>query len=298
MIDVSIIIVNYNTKKLILDCLSSIKRQTNNIEYEIIVVDNNSNDGSQEAISKEYPEIILIINKANNGFGKANNQGIKIAKGKYIFLLNSDTILLNNAIKIFYDWMEKYNKHNQIGAIGSILLNENLKENLSYGFFPKTSDLFVKEFLFINKIFKKNKIKKVNNVGKMNDSFEVDYITGADLFIPKTVIQDIGLFDEKFFMYYEETDLQFRMKQRNYLRKIIKGPKIIHLESKSTNIKINKLKLLEKSKIIYFEKNEKNKIKLFLLKKFYILIRISKTLFQKNFTKKEKIEYIKFLLGL
>jgi hypothetical protein len=298
LIEVSIIIVNYNTRELTLNCLSSIKKQTKNIEYEIIVVDNNSKDGSQEAISKRYPDVVLIKNNINNGFGKANNQGIKIAKGKYIFLLNSDTILLNNAIKIFYDWMEKNNEKNQIGAIGTILLNEKLKSNLSYGKFPKASDLLIKEFSFINKIFKKNYFEKVDNIQKGRTSFEVDYITGADLFVPKKVLDDVGVFDENFFMYYEETDLQFRMKQNNYLRKIINGPKIIHLESKSINIKLEKLKLLERSKILYLKKHEKNRLKLSLFKILYKFMRILKTLIRKDYNNKEKIDYIKFLLRL
>ena len=105
---VSIIIVNYNTKTLLADCLRSIYAQTTDMNYEIIVSDNGSTDGSIEMIKSEFPNVILIENNANLGFGGANNRGLAIAKGKYIFYLNSDTILLNNVTKYFYDFFEEH----------------------------------------------------------------------------------------------------------------------------------------------------------------------------------------------
>ena len=104
--DVSIIIVNYNTKKLIKNCINSIYKHTKDVDFEIIVSDNGSVDGSVEMIKSEFPNVILIENNANLGFGAANNRGLKIAKGKYIFYLNSDTVLLNNAVKYFFDYWE------------------------------------------------------------------------------------------------------------------------------------------------------------------------------------------------
>ncbi|MGN0729950.1 glycosyltransferase [Treponema sp.] len=101
-LDVSIIIVNYNTLELTKNCLKSIFEQTNGILFEVIVSDNGSTDGSIEMIKSEFPQVILIENNANLGFGAANNRGLKIEKGKYIFYLNSDTVLLNKAVKIFF----------------------------------------------------------------------------------------------------------------------------------------------------------------------------------------------------
>ena len=106
MCDVSIIIVNYNTKQLLADCLKSIYEQTNNIDFEVIVSDNGSVDGSIEMLKRDFSQVILIENNANLGFGAANNRGLEVAKGKYIFYLNSDTVLLNNAVKIFFDYLE------------------------------------------------------------------------------------------------------------------------------------------------------------------------------------------------
>ena len=107
--DVSVIIVNYNTVELTKQCILSIYNQTKDVNFEIIVVDNNSEDNSVKIIENNFPQVILINNSDNIGFGRANNLGVEIAKGKYIFFLNSDTILLNNAIKIFVDYMRKNN---------------------------------------------------------------------------------------------------------------------------------------------------------------------------------------------
>ena len=120
--DVSIIIVNYNTKDLIKTCIDSIYGQTDQIKFEIIVVDNASKDGSQQMIKNEFPNVILIESPENMGFGKANNFGAKHASGKYLLFLNSDTILLNNAVRYFFDFSEQ-NNANKIGALGSILLD-------------------------------------------------------------------------------------------------------------------------------------------------------------------------------
>ena len=102
--DVSVIIVNYNTKELTRNCLKSVFEKTKGVNFEVIVSDNGSTDGSIEMIKSEFPEVILIENNANLGFGAANNRALKIARGKYVFYLNSDTLLLNNAVKIFFDY--------------------------------------------------------------------------------------------------------------------------------------------------------------------------------------------------
>lgn len=101
--NVSVIIVNYNTKELTKNCLASIFEKTKNIDFEVIVSDNGSTDGSIEMIKSDFPQVVLIENNVNLGFGKANNIAAKIAKGKYLLFLNSDTILLNNAVKEFFD---------------------------------------------------------------------------------------------------------------------------------------------------------------------------------------------------
>lgn len=233
--DVSIIIVNYNTKKYLSDCLTSIYKETKDISFEIIVSDNGSTDGSLEMIKQQFPNVILLENNRNIGFGAANNKGLKIAKGKYILYLNSDTVLLNNAIKYFFDYYE--NNKEPLGALGCNLVNDNLNTVLSYNNFPTKqrikknlkADLYQLTkrsiFFYINKTN-----GKTHNLNIDEKYGNVDSISGADLFM---INNEDAYFDESFFLYFEDTDLNKRLQQKKLQRKLIKGPIIKHLEHKS-----------------------------------------------------------------
>lgn len=267
-IDVSIVIVNYNTKELIRNCINSIYKNTKDINFEIIVSDNGSSDGSVEMIRKDFPFVILIENRTNIGFGAANNRGLDIAKGKYIFYLNSDTVLLNNAVKLFFDYWENVDEKENLGALGSNLLNENGKIIHSYGKFPTYKNeikILRKQNLniVVNSIlsfFHIPQFHKMNYSTNLEYSGEVDYITGADLFCQNN---EFARFDEKFFLYFEETDLQYRMYQSNLKRIIITGPEIIHLTGQSNNAKKESIfryisfssKETLYSRLLYFMKN-------------------------------------------
>lgn len=237
-VNVSIIIVNYNTKQLLADCLNSIYEQTKDIKFEVIVSDNGSTDGSIEMLKADFPQVILIENNANLGFGAANNRGLAIAKGKYIFYLNSDTILLNNAVKIFFDYFEEHGKKENIGALGANLLDTKDNIILSCGNFPDykkyMSDLIhvlygFTKLTLLHLIFKKpfpifNRPRYTKILG------EVDYITGADLFLRN---DDFAEYDENIFMYCEEVLLEWKLMRQNKKRILIDGPRIIHLEGAS-----------------------------------------------------------------
>ena len=236
--DVSIIVVNYNTCDLTRNCLKSVFEQTKDIDFEVIVSDNGSKDGSVEMIKQEFPQVILIENNANLGFGAANNRGLKIAKGKYIFYLNSDTIILNNAVKIFFDYWENSPKKDNIGALGGNLLDEYGNVIHSYGEFPKPWKeilLFIRKFfiVYLKMFFHLLKIdyKKLRKERRYERVIgDVEYITGADLFVKNN---DLAYYDERFFLYYEETHLQWQIAKLNLKRIIIEGPEIIHLVGKS-----------------------------------------------------------------
>lgn len=286
--DVSIIIVNYNTKNVTQNCIESVISNTKGIDYEIILVDNASRDGSIEFF-KTFKDINLISCKENLGFGKANNLGFETAIGKYIFLLNSDTILLNNAVKEFYDAMENMPK--DVACLGTKLLAEDgISENNSYGDFPSMKSTFkslIKIYfpLFINKPTRRTE-----------SSFDVDYIIGADLFIRKSVIDELGLFDPDFFMYFEESNMQLRYVKEGYRNRIISTPKIIHLENFSDPSKGNSYK----SKKIYFKS-----MFLYMSKKYsslnLILVRILclgylPLLLRKNFGLKDNVKLIRLFL--
>ncbi len=281
--DVSIIIVNYNTKDLIKNCINSIYKHTKDVDFEIIVSDNGSVDGSIEMIKSEFPNVILIENNANLGFGAANNRGLKIAKGKYIFYLNSDTVLLNNAVKYFFDYWEKSPEKDEIGALGSNLLDENGKVIHSYGKFLSINNeiyttlkvLFnITKFTILKLLFNKPIPKCISTFNEEKKHIgTVDYITGADLFVKNS--QD-SKFDESFFMYCEETDLQYKIKEKNLKRIIIDKPSIIHLcgASSSNKKQVDRITYFATfssvqyylSRLIYFKNRKENKIKIYFLK--------------------------------
>lgn len=222
--DVSVIIVNYNTKKITSECIESVFDKTVGIDFEVILVDNASTDGSKELFEQDN-RIVYLYNKENVGFGRANNIGFNYAKGDFTFLLNSDTILLNNAIKVFYDKISKMPK--TVACLGTILLDVDGKPTYSYGAFLSWSTLlpWLDKYDFSEKIPQEGK--------------DVPCVLGADMFIRRSVIDECGFFDPRFFMYNEENDLQRRFRQKGYISKIIEGPLIVHLEGKSNKDSIN-----------------------------------------------------------
>jgi len=296
--DVSIIIVNYNTKDLTINCLRSIFRHTSGISYEVIVVDNSSIDGSQKSIKKLFPQVILIENKENMGFGKANNLAAKRANGKYLFFLNSDTILLNNAIYMLFNFNEKKSTELKIGVSGGILLDNNKRMTLSFGPFPTMiGTLKSLVLVFFKPRLNKMTFKEVKFF-KANNFMEVDYITGADMFINRSLFIESGGFDPIFFMYFEETDLQFRLKKLGYNNYLIFGPQIIHIGDGSSNkIKANNLKriYMVKSTFHYFRKHS-NRLSFFLFKTLYFILRIP-TILYLSYTIEEKKNYLKSIIN-
>lgn len=239
VIDCSIIIVTYNAKEYFKKCIDSIYKYTQDVSFEIIVSDNASTDGLIPMIRSQYKDIIIIENKRNIGFGAANNKGLEIAKGKYIFYLNEDTELKNNAIKMFIDYYNA-NSGARIGALGAYLKSADGRINGPSGNFPTYGNLLMQMFLhnindFIYVInekvgrFRVDEIVKrgIKNRIKDESSKEqtVDYICGADLFMKN---DDNAKFDERYFLYFEETDLQLRLSEQKMNRVLIPGPYIIH----------------------------------------------------------------------
>ena len=242
IMDVSIIIVNYNTKELTRNCLKSVFEQTDGIAFEVIVSDNGSTDGSQEMIRAEFPEVVLIENGANIGFGAANNRALAVARGKYVFYLNSDTVLLNNAVKMFFDFWENSSEKENIGALGGVLLDENMDTIHSGAPFPTYALLCKGQFNYIKSHVFRTLLHVLHLDGawqKRKDAISMRIsvrtgethgdITGADLFL---LNDSNARFDKHFFMYLEETDLELRLAEQGLKRFIIAGPKIQHLTRK------------------------------------------------------------------
>lgn len=217
--DISIIIASYNTRQMLLDCVNSVIEWTKGIDYEIIVVDNNSKDDSVSAVKKlNNPKIRLIENKENRGFAAANNQGSEIAKGKYLLYLNSDTLVSENIISQMVQWMDKNPK---AGVASCSLKNTDGSVQGTGGYFPSLVRVFswmtiqdlpgvdylIKPFHpFRGKSFSKN-------AGFYKNKRELDWVTGAFLLTRKEIIKAVAGWDEKYFMYVEEVDLCYRIKQ-------------------------------------------------------------------------------------
>lgn len=294
-IDVSIILVNYNTKQMTSECINSIRMQTKCCNYEIILVDNASTDGSKDLFEKE--KINYIYSSVNLGFGKANNIGIRQARGEYIFLLNTDTILKNDALSYFIDF-EKKNGNNKV--LGAYLLDGELKPAQSFGEFPSIkSELKIALAVYLSRIpFNSREYYKV--VEPKNVVISVDYIVGADLFIPKFILDQCGLFDDKYFMYYEETDLEKRISLDGFERLIIPGPQIVHLcngsqKTQSKNNKnIKKSIMAAKSMLLYLKKTN-NLIKFRLFKITYLTIRLIPIILSSH-SVKDKINYLRLFI--
>jgi hypothetical protein len=229
---------------------------TKDIDYEIIVVDNGSTDGSIEALSADK-RVTIVPTGENLGFGKANNKGLEYAHGQYIFFLNSDTLLKNNAVKILYDFAEQY--QGKLGAVGCIL--EDLQGNKihSYGKFSKMSDDFHK-YLWMP-ILKSLHLYRQPSIQYPEDWMKVDYVTGADLFVSRQVLDKCEAFHPAFFMYYEESEMQHRFMLHGYDNIIINGPRIVHLEGEggkdgSTSKFIRDTFRQQKSEYTYFKLTE------------------------------------------
>lgn len=279
--DVSIVIVNYNTRDLLRDCLKSIYEKTKSVDFEVIVSDNGSVDGSVEMIRSEFPQVIVIENNANLGFGTANNRGTERACGKYIFFLNSDTVLLNNAVKIFFDYWESSSDRENIGAIGANLLDKNGNISHSGENFPSLNKAIKDTFLrviscsvrtFLYLVFR----KPIARIPSQNESRvpyygEIDQVVGADLFM---LNNEDALFDEKIFLYCEETELEYRLYRKNKKRLLIDGPQIVHLEGASTKKQLDKVRYFKSFSVInfnlyrvyFFKKHFNSPFRVFVLK--------------------------------
>ena len=236
--DVSIIIINYKTPELVIDCIESIKNKTKDINYEIIVVDNDSNDDSPQILKNKLDnDIKFVVSDTNLGFGKANNLGYQYATGKYLFLLNSDTLLINNAIKIMFDYLEK---NNDVGIVGGNLYSAEYTPNPSYCMYFDSIELKKKESTWKSIFFQtlkrkfKAKSQRIEGFNYSNMPIDVAYIFGADLMISKELFKTLKGFDKDFFMYYEEQELSYRVNKMGY--KIINIPdaRIIHYDGVST----------------------------------------------------------------
>lgn len=240
--DLTIIIVSWNTSGLLNQCLDSIYKTGSRFAFEVIVVDNGSSDDSVTLVEKQYPQVILIKNTQNRGFAAANNQGLSVGTGRYFMLLNSDTIVLPGAIDTL---VELADCHPRLGVVGPKLLNMDGSLQKSWASFPS----FLSELVGRNFRFRQP-------VDRLSNTFDVDWIMGACMLVRSETIRDVGSMDEDYFFYSEETDWCFRIKKKNWKIWYITNAEIYHLGGGSAKrSSVIQLVRLYQGKLLYFRKN-------------------------------------------
>lgn len=233
MTKLSVVIVNYNVKHFIEQCLFSVLKASENIACEVFVVDNNSVDGSVTLIQEKFPQVNLIVNKTNTGFSVANNQALKIANGEYVLLLNPDTVVQEDTFSKILAFMDV---HPEAGGLGVKMLDGqgNFAPESKRGL-PTPEVAFYKMFGFARFFPKSKRFGKYHlSYLSENELSEIDVMSGAFMLIRKTVLDKIGFLDETFFMYGEDIDLSYRIKKAGYKNYYFPDTQIIHYKGEST----------------------------------------------------------------
>ncbi len=230
--DVSIIIVNWNTQKLLQNCLESVYAHAGNVDFEIIVIDNASTDGSADMVRDNFKNVVLIENRENRGFAGANNQGIAVAKGRYVLLLNSDTVVLDNAVE---NTVRFADENPSAAVVGCKVLNSDGTLQPTCFMFPSILNMML-SCSYLSKLFPRNRFwgREKMTWWDRSDVREVDVVTGCFMLVRREAIERIGVMDDRFFMYCEETDWCYRFKKDGW--NVIFAPvgRIIHLGGQST----------------------------------------------------------------
>ena len=252
-IDLSIIIINWNTRQLLLNCINSVYSTVHKATFEIIVVDNGSTDRSVEAVSAAYPGAKVIANVSNLGFAKANNLALRQMRGRYAVLLNSDTILKGGALDLMYDFMER---HPEAGMCGPQLLNKYGAREASVGVFPTVLKEFgIKSFyrIFFPAVYKEH--FKIRN-SELKGPAVVDYIIGACMMVRKSAIDEVGMLDQDYFFCFEEIDWCLRMKKAGWPVYHLPDVEVYHFHGQSVkDINLKASAESWRSRYIYFKKN-------------------------------------------
>ena len=246
--------MNWNTRDILRDCLASIYEQIHGIESEVIVIDNASSDGSVQMVKTEFPQVVLIENTENRGFAAANNQGMRIAKGRYLLLLNSDTVVLDRAIQKTIAFADQ---HPQAAVVGCKVLNPDHSLQPSCFMFPSLLNLFLSA-TYLYKIFPKSRFfgRERMTWWQRDDVRQVDVVTGCFMLVRREAIDQIGLMDEDFFMYAEETDWCYRFKQAGWQNLFYPDAQIIHLGGQSSKqVKVEMTIQLRRAILQFIKKN-------------------------------------------
>lgn len=261
-VDLSVIILNYNTKDLLNDCLNSLNKVKSEVNFEVIVCDNGSTDGSIEMLKKSFKNVVLVENNANLGFAKGNNTARKIVKGEYILFLNSDTVVYKNTI---FETLNYLKKHPDVGGVTCklVLPNNDLDRDARRSF--PTPFVALTHFSFLDRLFPHSELLSKYWYGYINPDIthEIDVIQGAYFMSPKKILDKVDWFDEEYFLDAEDIDLSYKIKMLGYKLVYFPKVKILHIKGATKGKKsINKRKPSLKKRIIY-KTNGVNSMKIF-----------------------------------
>jgi hypothetical protein len=250
MTDVSIIVVAWNVRKLLYDCLKSVYDQTEGVDFEVIYVDNASKDGSVDMVKSKFPQVKIIENSQNEGFIKANNQAIKTAEGRYVLLLNSDTIVLDNAIEKLVKFADA---HPRAGVVGCKVLNPDKTLQRNCFMYPSVLNMFLSA-TYLYKIFPKSRFfgRERMTWWDFDSAREVETICGSCSLVQKKAIEQVGLMDEAYFVYGDDPDWCYRFNKNGWKIMFTPGAQIIHYGGQTTKQMARKFRWqLEGSKLIF-----------------------------------------------
>lgn len=298
---ISIIIISYNTLKLTSECIHSINKYLNAIDYEIIVVDNNSDDGSPQYIKEHFPKVKVIENSKNFGYAKAVNIGMKNAVNEICVIMNSDIVIFNDSLIKAFEYID--NSYD-IGVLGVQQLFPDKSWQRSYGKYPSIK-LALENLFFITSLRNLlNRYLYYRNIRKIKN---VEYIDGALLIIKKSIFNKLNGFDESYFFYTEEVDFAYRLKSANYKRIFFPYSEIIHYRGgsqKKDKVNIKSLNMMVETNIYFFKKNiSKNNflIKIFIVieylhnKKLELINLMTGNKFKKMYFQEKAMVYKKYL---
>lgn len=228
----SIVIVSYNTRELLSQCLGSIYQSDFQDGLEVFVVDNGSSDGSAQLVRDKYPQVSLMANQRNVGFAAANNQALKQVSGEFILLLNPDTVLARDACESMVKFLQA---HSEVAAVGAKLIGPEGDVQRSWGSFPNLAGHIFDYLLF------GNLWSRLSPMPSKKESFEIDWVSGAALMVKQEVIEKVGVLDECFFMYAEEKDWCWRMKKAGWKIYYLPRAQVVHYGEASTSQVVSKM---------------------------------------------------------
>lgn len=250
MLDLSVIIVTYNSRAFLKGCLESLRKASAGYAVEIIVVDNASTDGTAEWLRKEHPEVRVLVNQENLGFARANNQAFSICQpSRWLLLLNPDTLLSEDALCLLIRAGEA---HPEAGALGPLLLNQDGSVQRSYRSFPSVAGEAL-HALFLDRLPPFSRRYGLQHCDYWRVR-QVDWLSGACLLLPRSVADQVGLFDPRFFMYSEDMDLCYRIHRLDRQIVLVPEARVVHFGGRSTGQRrLEMLYELFRSKYLFME---------------------------------------------